>query len=730
MRVLVTGAQGFLGRTIAADWLMHDSSAVVLGLGRSPRIEGFAGPASDPGRSGAAQLPPALRAALASPRYSYVQADVLDATSLRRIVQEFRPDVVVHLAARLKEDDAAELVRVNVEGTVNILLATTELSTPPRLLLGSSGAVYGQPDTLPLREDTPFGAASGMYALTRRAAEDAAFLLAKRHGLDVRVARIFNPIGPGLDVRHLPARVAAGLAEIVQGHREPLLHLGPLDSTRDFIDARDVAAALRLVALQGVSGGIYNVGSGCETSVETVVRGLVAAAGLSSQVQLQSSPRAPGDVLRHVADISRLEALGFLPRYALPETLQHLMEWHIVQKSHNHLIQDPPRGRPAAPPPSSAVSRPLEVPTKDYARQYGAIWTTLAPELQRAFFEEEPILGKAVEEFEQAFAARQGSGFYGVGTNSGTDAARMMYQALDLQPGDEVITNAHTFAGVISALLQAGLVPYLVDPSPQTGRLDLARVEAAVGPRTRAVLAVHMHGHPEPVAELATLCARHGLFLLEDCAQAHDATLEHRPVGTFGHAAVFSFHPSKNLGAFGDAGLVLTPDRALAERLKVLRNLGKGDKYRFDAVGPNAKLDTLQAVILKVKLPHLSDWTARRRAIASRYLAGLEDVPTLRLPVVDADADPVWHLFVVHTPHRDVLRAYLAKRGICTGLHYPIAAPDHPGFAAHLSHCGPLPIARQLAAQCLTLPLSHEHTDAEIDHVIQVLRAWNPEGTA
>lgn len=366
----------------------------------------------------------------------------------------------------------------------------------------------------------------------------------------------------------------------------------------------------------------------------------------------------------------------------------------------------------------------MTVPTKDYARQYAPLWEALGPALRRAFFEDEPILGEAVDRFELDFADRHGKGLHGIGVSSGTDAAVLVYRALGWSPGDEVVTNAHTFSGVVTALLLAGLVPRLVDPVPETGRLRPADVDAAIGPRTRGVLAVHLHGHPEPVDALESLCATRGITLLEDCAQAHEARLGGRRAGTFGRAAFFSFHPSKNLGAFGDAGLVLTPDPALAESLRVLRNLGKAGKYSFDAVGPNAKLDTLQAVILNAKLPYLAGWTERRRTLSARYREGLAGVPGLTLPRVEAGAEPAWHLFVVHCAERDALRAFLAARGIATGLHYPIAAHDQPALAPHLAHCGPLPVARALAATCLSLPLSHEHGDDEIERVIDAVRDW------
>lgn len=328
VRVLITGAQGFLGRTVTADWLDACPEAVVLGLGRSAPLAGFTHTATCRGRPVPAPLPGAMQRSLASPRATYAAVDVLDRAALMRVASSFQPTVVVHLAARLKDDAPAELVRVNVEGTLTLLDVVAGLPHRPRVILGSSGAVYGAPTRLPLDEEAPFGPPAGLYAITRRTAEEAATLVARREGLHLTIARIFNPVGPGLDERHLPSRVAAALADIHAGVAPPVLRLGPLDGTRDFLDARDAASALRLLALRGEAGGLYNVGSGVATRVGDFVDHLVAAAGLTGRVHVEAGPRNPGDVPHHVADATRLQALGFTPRHSLPEMARHLVDWY------------------------------------------------------------------------------------------------------------------------------------------------------------------------------------------------------------------------------------------------------------------------------------------------------------------------------------------------------------------------------------------------------------------
>lgn len=362
------------------------------------------------------------------------------------------------------------------------------------------------------------------------------------------------------------------------------------------------------------------------------------------------------------------------------------------------------------------------VPTKDYGRQYRALWSELLPLIERTMREDDPILGEAVERFEAQLASYHQVA-HAIGVGSGTDAIIQLIRALGLGASDEVITCAHTFTGVVSALIQAGVTPRLVDAEPQWGLIDVDQVARAVTPRTRAVLAVHFYGAPVALAALADVCRAHGLWLIEDAAQAHGARYADRPIGGFGIASALSFHPSKNLGAFGDGGAILTSSDDLAAAMRVRRNLGKVDKYRFAEIAPNTKLDTLQAAILEVKLRHLDRWIARRRALAARYTAGLAGVGDVIVPGDPPASAHAYHLYVIRTARRDALRESLAARGIATGLHYPIAAARQPALVERFRDHS-FPIADQLAETVLTLPLSHEHEDAEIDRVIDGIRGF------
>jgi dTDP-3-amino-3,4,6-trideoxy-alpha-D-glucose transaminase len=365
----------------------------------------------------------------------------------------------------------------------------------------------------------------------------------------------------------------------------------------------------------------------------------------------------------------------------------------------------------------------VPVPTKSYARQYGALWPSLAPVLERVFHDDEPLGGRAVTAFESAFAMRHGAEYRVVGTNSGTDAAVLVYRSLGLRAGDEVALSTHTFPGVASAIALAGLTPRWISPDPVTGRLTPEGVAEALGPKTRAVLAVHLYGHPEPIDALAEVCTARGVLLIEDCAQAHGARWNARPVGTFGQAAIYSFHPSKNLGAFGDAGCVVSRDTALIERIGTLGNLGRAGKYGFEHLGGVSRLDTLQAALLHLKLEFLDDWNARRAAVAARYLDALAGLPDLLLPSVDSRATPAWHLFVVRVPDRERFRAALAERGVSTGMHYPVSALDQPAHAGRGVGALGCAVSRVWAAQVVSLPLAHELTDLEVERVIDAVRA-------
>jgi dTDP-3-amino-3,4,6-trideoxy-alpha-D-glucose transaminase len=314
------------------------------------------------------------------------------------------------------------------------------------------------------------------------------------------------------------------------------------------------------------------------------------------------------------------------------------------------------------------------------------------------------VLGPEVEAFEAAFARYHGVP-HAVGVASGTDALELALRAADIGPGDEVVTVAHTAVATVCAVERAGATPVLVDVDPDTGTMDPRAARAALTPRTRALLPVHLYGHPADLDALHELAARHHLLLVEDCAQAHGARHDGRLAGTVGDLGTFSFYPTKNLGACGDGGAVLTRDARLAERLRRLRNYGQEVRYQHLMRGVNSRLDELQAAILAVKLAHLDGHNAERRRLAAVYAQHLRGV---RLPAEagrGADVYPVYHLYVVRHPERDRLRESLRRRGVGTLVHYPVPVHRQPAYADLGYGPGSLPVTERLAAEVLSLPL-------------------------
>ena len=311
------------------------------------------------------------------------------------------------------------------------------------------------------------------------------------------------------------------------------------------------------------------------------------------------------------------------------------------------------------------------------------------------------VLGPEVEAFESEFAAASGASC-AIGVGTGTDAIALTLRALGIGPGDEVITTPLSAAYTALAVLMAGARPVFADIDPARLTLDPEHVSHAISPRTRAILPVHLYGQPADMTALETIAARHQLAIVEDCCQAHLATAAGRAVGTIGAAGAFSFYPTKNLGALGDAGAVITNDRSLADRIRRLRNGGQTDRYRHEEAGVNSRLDELQAAILRARLPWLAGWTARRREIAGRYRAGLAATTSVTVPP-ECDAGHVYHLFVIRSAARAHLQAALAGRGIETLVHYPIPIPRQPAFAAAAP--GDCPVAARACEDVLSLPL-------------------------
>ena len=346
------------------------------------------------------------------------------------------------------------------------------------------------------------------------------------------------------------------------------------------------------------------------------------------------------------------------------------------------------------------------VPFVDLSAQLHDIYNDIDNALTEVIQSSAFILGPKVEQFEEQFADFCGAE-YCVGVSSGTAALRLSLLALGIGGGDEVITVPNTFAATCEAICHTGAKPVFVDVDERTLNIDVSKIEAAVTPRTKAIIPVHLCGQPADMDAIVRIARRHGLYLIEDACQAHGAEYKGRRVGSIGDVGCFSFYPSKNLGAFGDAGAVVTNDTEIFKKVRMLRDHGTSDKYHHELVGYNSRLSSLQAAVLLAKLPFLAEWNERRRRNAALYNEALKGLD-LTLPFEPDWAKSVYHLYVIRTTRRDELRKHLASHGISTGLHYPVPLHLQRAFA-HLGYKeGDFPVAEMLANEILSLPMFPE----------------------
>lgn len=330
------------------------------------------------------------------------------------------------------------------------------------------------------------------------------------------------------------------------------------------------------------------------------------------------------------------------------------------------------------------------------------------------------VLGGEVEAFETQFAAYCQTR-HCIGVANGLEALTLSLKAFNFVPGSEVIVASNAYIASVLSITHAGLTPVLVEPDPATYLLDPARIEAAITPRTRAILTVHLYGRCCAMDQINQLAQQHGLMVLEDAAQAHGATYKGQRAGGLGNAAGWSFYPSKNLGALGDAGAITTNNDELANRLRAWRNYGSARKYVNDYMGHNSRLDELQAAVLAAKLPYLDRENEHRRNLARLYLSGISN-PDVVLPPADQIEADAWHLFVIRHPRRDELRQYLLSRGIGTEVHYPVPPHRQRAYAAWGNVS--LPISEQLHREVVSLPLNPALTETEVTHVIDAINAY------
>ena len=361
----------------------------------------------------------------------------------------------------------------------------------------------------------------------------------------------------------------------------------------------------------------------------------------------------------------------------------------------------------------------MKVPFIDLTRQYAALQAEMEPAVRAVLAGGQYILGPEVRAFEAEFASYCGAA-YGIGVASGTDALRLALEAIGIGPGDEVIVPTFTFVATAEVVTKLGGTPVFADIEPDRFGLDPADVRRRLTTRTRAIMPVHLYGRCSDMAPLSEIADRAGLTIVEDAAQAVGAEYRGRRAGAIGRVACFSFFPTKNLGAYGDGGIVTTSDDAVAERLRMLRAHGSRQRYFHESTGWCSRLDELQAAALRIKLRHLEAWTERRRALAARYRSALAGLP-LGLPGEADDERAVYHLFTVRSERRDELKKHLDAWGVGSAVHYPMPVHRQPLFR-HVG--GSFPQSERASEEVLSLPLFPELTDGELEEVVAAVRAF------
>lgn len=364
----------------------------------------------------------------------------------------------------------------------------------------------------------------------------------------------------------------------------------------------------------------------------------------------------------------------------------------------------------------------MNIPFVDLSAQYQTIKSEIDDAIAAVIEENAYIGGTRVEQFEAAFAEAHGAQ-HCIAVANGTDAIYVVLKMLGIGPGDEVITVANSWISTSETISQTGARPVFVDVDEHY-TIDVSKIEAAITEATRAIIPVHLYGQPADMSPIVELCTRHGLRLVEDCAQAHLAAYAGKFASSFGDAGTFSFYPGKNLGAYGDAGAILTHNEELATQCRMFARHGALKKHEHVMEGINSRLDGIQAAVLLVKLKYLSEWTEKRIRVAAQYSEQLADLGDLELPATAADRKHVFHLYVVRTAKRDALRKFLAGQGIATGVHYPTALPLLPAYDYLKMTPQHIPRAYANQSQILSLPMYPEMTDSQIEYVVSKVRRF------
>jgi dTDP-4-amino-4,6-dideoxygalactose transaminase len=369
----------------------------------------------------------------------------------------------------------------------------------------------------------------------------------------------------------------------------------------------------------------------------------------------------------------------------------------------------------------------MQIPFLDIKSHYHSIKDEIDAAIVRVFQSGQFVGGLEVKTFEEKFASYHGVK-YCISTGNGTDSLFAILKMLNVGAGDEVITPAWSWISTAETITATGATPIFADADPVTYNISIADVERKISSKSKVVMAVHLYGQSCNMEQLQQLCASHNLILMEDCAQAHGARRNGKLVGTFGQASSFSFYPTKNLGAFGDAGCMLTNENELAVSLKRFVNHGGLTKDEHIIEGTNSRMDVLQAAMLNVKLNYLNQWNVKRRSIADVYFRKLKDVNSIQLPITDKGNEHVYHLFVIRSKKRDALKTFLKSKGVETMIHYPMALPFEPAYTRFGLTPTNFPIAFQMQQEVLSLPCHPEMTEKQVSYICDCIIQFNKGG--
>lgn len=368
----------------------------------------------------------------------------------------------------------------------------------------------------------------------------------------------------------------------------------------------------------------------------------------------------------------------------------------------------------------------MAIPLVNLKKQYVPLKDEILAGIEKVFDGMILFLGENVQALEKEFAEYCNTKF-GIGVSDGTVALQIILRAMDIGPGDEVITVSHTFIATAEAIVLVGAKPVFVDIDPQTYLMDVNQIEAKITPHTKAILPVHLYGQIVDMDPLLEIASRHGLKVIEDACQAHGAEYKGRKAGSLGDAAAFSFYYSKNLGAYGEGGFITTNDPELYRRIRMIRDHGSEKRYYHDLLGMNARLDEIQAVVVRAKLKHLEDWNEQRRNHAKLFDELLKDTPVITPKTTD-NGLPVYHLYVISTSERDGLQAYLKEKGIGTGIHYPIPIHLQNSMASLGYKVGDFPVTEIVVREILSLPMFAELEDPQIEYIVNTIHEFFQKG--